>query len=84
MNSDLGNKAADLRRIANWIGRGQIEKMNLIIKLLKPIKKDPKVMEVLKHFQADTSPEMVMGNKGERTFLAEQLLVSSSRVMNLA
>ncbi len=83
MNTDLGNKAADLRRIANWVGRGQDEKLGLIHKLLGLAKKDQRVVDVLKHFQADTDPASVMNNERERTFLAEQLLISSSRLMSL-
>ncbi len=82
MNNDLGNKAADLRRIANWLGRGQKEKLNLIQSLLSSAKKNPKVVRVLEHFQADADPAKVINDRRKRLFLAEQLLISSNRIMS--
>lgn len=84
MNYDLGNKASDLRRIANWLARGQKEKLTLIVSLLEDIKADPISAEILKHFQADIDPKKVINNKRQRMFLAEQMLISSGRLMSMA
>lgn len=80
--TDYLNVASDLRRAANWVGRNQREKVGLITDLVNSAKENPKVFQILKHFDAIKDPNEVFKNEKDRIFFAEQLLVSSSRLQN--
>ena len=80
--SDYLNAASDLRRIANWIFRKRIEKIELITEILNSLAKDPEIKKTLSHFDALKDPNTEFKDTKRRIYFAEQLLVSSSCLQN--
>ena len=80
--ADYLNTASDLRRIANWMARGQKEKLPLIIKLWNNIKSQKGASRVVGHFVGDIKPQEAVKNKRSRLFFAEQVLLSSLRLQH--
>ena len=76
--------ASDLRRVANWVARGQKEKLRLIERIFVDAKKKSEVWKIIKSSKADIDPKEAFENKRKRIFFAEQALVSSLRLQNLA
>ncbi len=79
---DYLNAASDLRRIANWMARGQAEKIPLIKRLWKDANSQKGVSFILKHFVGKMKPQDAIRDKNSRLFFAEQTLLSSLRLQN--
>ena len=79
---DYLNAASDLRRIANWMARGQKEKLPLIIKLWSQINSQKETARVTDHFIGNIKPQEAVKNKRLRLFFAEQALLSSLRLQH--
>lgn len=75
------NTASDLRRIANWVARGEAEKLNLIKFLLNEIK-DKKVKKMIGNFSGGIKPENSFKNKQKSTLFAEGMLAASFILKN--
>ncbi len=80
--TDYLNTASDLRRIANWMARGQKEKLPLIIKLWDNIQSQKGSLKIVKSLLGEVKPEEAFKNKKLRLFFAEQSLLSSIRLQN--
>lgn len=79
---DYLNTASDLRRIANWMARGQKEKLPLILKLWKNIESQKQISKITSHFVGKVKPQDALRNKKLRLYFAEQVLISSLRLEN--
>ena len=83
---DYLNAASDLRRIANWMARGQTEKLPLIKRLWKDTNSRKRISFVLKHFVGKIKPQDVIRDKNSRLFLQNkplyQALVSKTNSHN--
>lgn len=77
MNIKYLNYASDLRRIADWMARGQKEMFPLASKLWRDVRKDPKVKSVLVKYQADKDPLKISADTNKRMAFAEQTLLAS-------
>lgn len=71
------NMASELRRAANWLYRGQEEKLPLIEEIIDQGEKDIEVKKVLDHFK-------IKKDFKNKKWLGEQLLVSSIRLKNIS
>lgn len=70
------NIASDLRRSANWLGRGQKEKRGSIMNIINEANNQKEVGEILKHFKVRKNLKS--------NLLAENLLTASIRLKNMA
>jgi len=80
--TDYLNTASDLRRIANWMARGQKEKLPLIIKLWNNIQSQEEASKLVKSLIGEIKPQDALKDKKSRLFFAEQSLLSSIRLQN--
>lgn len=80
--TDYLNAASDLRRIANWMARGQKEKLPLIIKLWNNIKLQEATSKLVRSLVGEIKPQNAFKDKKLRLFFAEQSLLSSIRLQN--
>jgi len=77
------NTASDLRRIANWTARGEVEKLNLIKSLLAQIK-DKKTRELIDKFRENIKVEDAFKEKKKQNLFAEGMLTASIILQNKA
>jgi len=82
--ADYLNTASDLRRIADWVARGEKEKIGTIIKLWKEINKEEEVRKVLAVYLGKLKPQGAFEDKRKRLFFAEQALISSLSLQHLS
>jgi hypothetical protein len=80
--TDYLNTASDLRRIANWMARGQKEKLPLIIRLWNNIQSQEEALKLVKSLVGEIKPQDALKDKKLRLFFAEQSLLSSIRLQN--
>jgi len=82
--ADYLNTASDLRRIADWVARGEREKIDTIIKLWKEINKKEEVRKIIAAYMGKFEPQGVFEDDRKRIFFAEQALISSFRLQHIS
>lgn len=75
MNAKYLNYASDLRRVAEWLARGETEMLPLASRLWRKARRNQFVNSILKKYGADSDP--ALASPTNREILAEQALLAS-------
>ena len=80
---ELLNIASDLRRIARWVGENEVHKFNLVNRLYNEAKKDKLASQIMNDSRVVIKNDLFK-DKESRIWFAEQSLMASLRLTNLA